>query len=200
MKGLGLGRFALATTVLLAACGGTTPPTSSGPTAAPATAGAGPTAGTGQGTSAPQTIVPAATTTGNQGGPGSGFTGDPCALLTATEIERVTGVTNSVGNSTPMSDDKGACLWVGDDTTMGAGIEIATGARAVSNWDTAKNDSGSEALSGIGDEAVYNSTLESVFFLKNGVLFAVLAGPFFSESDTKKASAIELSKIVLGKL
>lgn len=191
----GLRRLALAATVLLAACGGSTATTGPG-----ATAGPGSTAGPGQGTAAPPTNAPVVTPTGSQGGTGSGFTGDPCRLLTAAEIEDVTGVTNAVGNPTPMTDDKGACLWIGDDATMGAGIEIATGAKAASNWETAKADADSEALPGIGDEAVFSNVLGTVFFLRDSVLFGVVAGPFFSEPDVKKASSIELAKIVLGKL
>lgn len=202
MAARGLLRLALAATVLFAACGGSAATTGpGGATTAPAsTAGPGPTAGPGQATAAPQTDGPVATPTGNQGGSGSGFTGDPCSLLTAAEIERVTGVTNAVGTSTPMADDKGACLWIGDDETMGAGVEIATGVKAVSNWDTARTDVESEPLPGIGDDAVYNNLLGSVFFLEDEVLFAVLAGPFFSDPETKKASGIELAKIVLGRL
>ena len=199
MTGRGLAGLALAATVLVAACGGATATTEPGPTAGPASTSApGPTAGTGQ-TPAPQTGVPVATAAG-QGGSGGGFSGDPCRLLTAAEIEGVTGVTNAVGNSTPMADDKGACLWIGDDATMGAGVEIATGARAVSNWETARADADSEVLPGIGDEAVFSNALGTVFFLEDDVLFAVVAGPFFSEADVKKASSIELAKIVLGKL
>ena len=73
-------------------------------------------------------------------------------------------------------------------------------ASASCNWDVAKHDGEPEALPGIGDDAVYSGVLETVFFLKNGVLFAVVAGPFFSEAATKKAAGIELAKVILGKL
>ena len=184
--------IALAATAVLAACGGTTP--TSGPggaTAGPATAGSG---------SQPTTAPIATPDGGPGGGPGDGFTGNPCSLLTAAELEAATGVTNAVGIETPIQNGSGACAWSGDEATLAAAISVTTGSNANMVWETWKTQAGSEALSGIGDGAVYVPSAGTVFLIKGSTLIGLQAGPFTAEPDVKKENGIELAKVIAGRL
>lgn len=142
--------LAALTTLALAACGGS-----------PATAGPGSSTGSGAGQTTP------AGSTGTGGGtatqpPGGGATVDPCALLTAADIEAVTG--NTVA-STVAGPQAGifptGCLWELIDAdaivppTIALGI-MSTGGRAYYDRYFAPFNAaaGYKPIEGLGDEAV----------------------------------------------
>jgi Protein of unknown function (DUF3558) len=189
--------LALAAALLLAACGGGTAATSGpgGPTAGPGGATANPaTAATG----GQPTTAPIATPNGGPGGPGGEFTGDPCSLLTAAEIEQATGVANVVGTSTPMLNFVGGCSWTGDDNTFGATITVSATPDTQTLWQLYTSDAASEALPGIGDGAIFYRG--AVLVLKGGTIVTTAAGPFLADEATRKASSIELARVIAGKL
>lgn len=197
MTGSKLRGFALATTMVVAACGGSTPATQ-GPGGG--SAGPGPTSGSGQQSSAPVTAAPVTaapqpTPGGNTGG---AFTGDPCSLLTAAEIEAATGVANVVGQSTPMENFVGACNWTTSDNNLGATITVSATPDTDAVWQTYLGTAGIESIPGVGDGALYY--FGAVLVRKGGTIVTVAAGPLTADEATKKAASIELAKAIAGRL
>lgn len=188
--------FALATTMVLAACGGTPAATAPvGGTAAP-----GPTSGSGQQSSAPVTNPPAATPGGNSGGSGTVFTGDPCSLLTAAELEQVTGLKGATGESMAVTNGSGGCHWkVPDD--VAADIFLVTGPDALTAAASAKAEApAADVLPGIGDWAAWDSESNGVLLVKGVTVVGVRAGPVFADAATKKENSIALAKLIAAKL
>lgn len=197
MTGRNLRGFALAATMVVAACGGSTPTAApGGPTAAPggATAGPGATSGSGEATPA-VTAAPQPTPGGNTGG---AFTGDPCSLLTAAEIEGATGVANAVSRSTPIENFVGACDWTGDDSALGATITVSVTPDTEAVWQSYLGTAGIESIPGVGDGAVYY--FGALLVRKGGTIVTVGAGPLTADEATRKASSIELAKLIAAKL
>jgi hypothetical protein len=182
--------------MVLAACGGGNPATQP---PGGGTAGPGPTSGSGQGssapTSAPVTAAPQPTPGGNTGGT---FSGDPCTLLTAAEIEQVTGVKNAVGLSTPMENFTGGCSWTGDDDTLGAVLSVSTTPDTQSLWGIYTADPEAEPIPGVADGAIYYRG--AILVRKGGTILTIGAGPLLADEATRKAAGIELGKIIAAKL
>lgn len=178
-------------TLVIAACGGGTTPTT-GPGGATANPPGGATAGP------VATAGPAATQSG--GGPGSGYTGKVCDLLTAGEIEGVMDVTGVTGQETAIISDQGACLYMSGDGKLAVATSFTGGAGAAMVWETWKSQTEAVDVPGTGGEAVFLPSAETTFLLKNGSLIGIQAGPGSAGPDARKAWEAALAKFIAGRL
>ena len=200
MMGRRLRGFALATTMVLAACGGSTPATQ-GPGGG--TAGPGPTSGSGQQSAAPVTNPPAATPGGNQGGLGTTYTGKVCDLLTPAEVQQITGIAGTTGHETPIQNGAGSCYWTNADDEMGVAISLLTGgAAATEAFDYQKAKSESVEVPGIGDGAVFIPTGQTFYFIKNGTVVGIQASRSTGEADAemRKTQGAEVARLIQARL
>jgi hypothetical protein len=97
-----------------------------------------------------------------------------------------------------MQNFVGACTWMSPDNTLGATITVSATPDTDTVWQTYLATAGIEQLSGVGDGAVYY--FGAVLVRKGGTIVTVAAGPFASDEATKKASSIELAKLIAGRL
>ncbi len=193
----GIGRRAalVVSMVLVAACGGTIPPA--------ATQNGG---GEGDGTEAPVTATPVATeapvaTQSGGGGGGDAFAGDPCSLLTADEVGGILGGSGWTSQGFPVQGGSGQCLYTKADGSSLAAISITTGVNMPIVWDAyAANTSDVASVAGIGDEAIFSTSTESLFFLKGATMVGITAGTGSDGYDLRLQHAKEMGAIVDGRL
>ena len=177
------------TTIVVAACGGGTA-TTSGP------GGPGPTSGTGT-TQAP------GNGTSTQA-PGGGGTVDACALLTAEDIEAVTGlVASSVEPGPQAGVFASGCLWelVDEDAmvppTISLGVMTTGGKDYYERYFAPFNeDAGYKPIENLGDVAV-DADFGAVHVVTGDAFFQVqyIGGGFGSDDST--ALATELARWVV---
>ena len=184
---------ALAITMLVAACGSSTPPAATqgggGATTVPATqAGGG------------ATQPPAATQAGGNGG--GEFTGGPCSLLSTDEVAGVLGGSGWTAQETPMAGGSGGCIFESGDSLNIAAISVTSGVNTPTLWAVYSNLPATEIqqVSGIGDSAVWVTSSDTLFVLKGQTLVGVNAGTGEAADADRLAWAKSLGGIVFGHL
>ena len=125
--------------LVVAACGGGTTPSTAGAPSAPAA--------TGDGGGVEATATPAV-----EGG-GSGI--DDFCLNTVEEVSAAFEVEVVEATSSENPGLGGACLYTDVDGAQVFGLSVITAAGAVATFDASAGAEGSEAVSGIGDAALY---------------------------------------------
>ena len=129
--------------LVVAACGGGTTPSTAGAPSAPAAT----PAVTGDGGGVEATATPAV-----EGG-GSGI--DDFCLNTVEEVSAAFKVEVGEATSSENPGLGGACLYTDVDGAQVFGLSVITAAGAVATFDASAGAEGSEAVSGIGDAALY---------------------------------------------
>jgi hypothetical protein len=180
------------TTLVLAACGGGTAATS-GPGGPGATSGGSTTQGPGGGTTTQA--------------PGGGETVDACALLTAAEIEDVTGLVANTGLPGPQAGVfASGCLWelIDEDSmvppSFTLGVMTTGGKDYYDTYFAPFNDeAGYEPIEGLGDIAV-DADFGAVHVVSGDAFFQVqyIGGGFGPDDSTTLAT--ELAKRVVANL
>ncbi len=184
-----------AVSVLAVACGGGGA-ASAGPTGADTSSQPTQAASSDLAGSQGPTDAPGKTAGPTQGGGGVGDA-DACSLLTATEAGSTLGKTGVTTDLTPGAFSY--CMYrdpSGD--ILAASAYTARGGRA--SFDIWKASSGVQAVSGVGDEAVFDPSTATVFVIKGDALYSVTAGIGSDVEADRRAWGTALAKIAVGRI
>ena len=176
----------LATTLIVAACGG----------GGTATSAPGVTLAPGQPTAAPGTQAPAAT----QAGGGGTYSGKVCDLISAGEIASILGVSGATGTETPISNGSGGCYWLDASGSPVIAISVLVGVSSLDVWNTYKSQPDTVLIPGVGDGAGFIPTAQTVFVVKGNVLVGIQAGGPGSTAEVRQAKGTEFAKVIAARL
>lgn len=139
------------------------------------------------------------------GGPGSstsgatvGVSNDVCSLLTVVEVSSAlsTDPLTATGTSGTSGDGAKCTYWIGpDDPALKA--EVIT--KGAITYFRSQHHELQEAISGVGDEAFYDSGDRAVFVLV-GETYVALTAIYASDSNTTRDALTTLAKLVVARL
>jgi hypothetical protein len=173
--------IAIVAVMVVAACGGTVPGTSSNPGAPGSTTSAGGNGGTGGGGSTP---APGGSATAQD---------DPCTFLTGSEA---TGALHSLPLTAMPGQVPADCIYVPAGDTVGAVVlETLRAEHPQTAFDQWKGE-GSEAVPGVGDAAAVDGT-EFTLLVGNLLIHIRVR---WGTNDADHASAILIGKIIASRL
>jgi hypothetical protein len=194
-------RAALLLPLLLAACGGASTATNPAATAPAGGDTNGPAATTPVG--GEPTALPPSPDGGNTGG---GTASAMCDALTLAEVSDAAGVEVTTTLSTEPGDGSHACTWSGADNTPIAAHTLITPESPIPPQTAFDSfTAGGEAISGMGDRAVWATLGETEF----GQLYVMVGANLYtiasmaSDPDTaehRKTGSIELAKLAIPRL
>jgi hypothetical protein len=171
---------AVVTAVLLAACGGTAPQSSTGDGV-----GGG---GGGGGTPGP---AGAPTGGGGGGGGGDGLT-DPCGLLTPDEVAGATSSDPVTGSGTP--GDPARCIYTLSDGTEVLRLNVFRNGGAA-HFQSLVGAGSAENVEGVGDRALYERGSRRLNVMAGDDLVTLTEGPFVSGTDLNGMGSIAAARL-----
>jgi hypothetical protein len=125
---------------------------------------------------------------------------NPCELVSGTEVAEVTGQDVSTTAYQQLGPTSVTCNHlVDDDGTVGAAVGISTGG-AQAELDTYRDLDDTEAVDGLGDEAVWSPTLGTLAVLQGDTLLTVNLLIVDDDPDELRDQATELVETALAGL
>ena len=199
-RSIGLPAWLMAASIAVAACGsGGTSPSAGASAAASSAASAAASSGASTQPSSAASGAPASTAASPAASPaastGGGATG-PCDLITTDEVASALGVSGVT--STPSDGVVAYCMY-------NAGADIA----AATSWTKSggsvafgafAQEAGAIQVPGIGDQAVFSPSTETLFILKGDAVVGITAGQGDAGAAKRQEWATALGKLAAGRM
>ncbi len=190
LRGLSILGATVIASLVIAACGGaSSPAASTAAGASPSADGGGAPASAAASAEASAAASAAASTAGGAAG--------VCSLMTADEVAQVTGVAGLTTDE--MAGEVAYCSYAGADGKAVAATSFQTkgGADVFAIW---KSGSESTAVPGIGDDAVFDGSSATLFILKGDKILGLTAGDGQLPNDQRLTMEKQLGAIAAGRM
>ncbi len=196
-RSIGLSAWLIAASIAVAACGsgGSSPSAAASPAASSAASAAASSAASSQPSSAASGAPASAAASPAASTGGGGATG-PCDLLTTDEVGSALGVSGVT--STPTDGVVAYCMYnAGSDIAAATSWTKSGGSVAFGVF---AQEEGAVQVPGIGDQAVFSPSTETLFILKGDAVFGITAGQGDAGPAQRQEWATALGKIAAGRM